>query len=71
MDWNKPALIALVETKVEYRHELMHHFNFSNMNEVGASGRTGGLAIFWTEDITVEQIVAMGSTVPCSYQEAS
>lgn len=45
VDWHKPPLVALDETKMSDHQTLLENFPFNNMIQVPAIGRSGGLAL--------------------------
>ena len=56
-----PAVLCLLETQIQKaRAELLAlSFGYKNSHAVGSSGRSGGLVIFWNDDINLE---VMGSS---------
>ncbi|KAF3627037.1 hypothetical protein FXO37_30068 [Capsicum annuum] len=49
VDWHKPPLVALLETKKQNHQALLDKFPFTRMIEVPAAGNSGGLAILWND----------------------
>ena len=56
MELYKPAVVFLMETKMEKNHALglKHRLGFPNSVAVGAVGQSGGLALFWWREVMVE-----------------
>ncbi|KAM3238895.1 hypothetical protein P3L10_013928 [Capsicum annuum] len=49
VNWHKPPLVALLETKKQNHQALLDKFPFTRMIEVPAAGNSGGLAILWND----------------------
>ncbi|KAM3266562.1 hypothetical protein P3L10_003556 [Capsicum annuum] len=49
VDWHKPPLVALLETKMQDYQALLDEFPFTRMIDVPAIGKSGGLAILWDD----------------------
>ncbi|KAM3379360.1 hypothetical protein P3S68_011774 [Capsicum galapagoense] len=49
VDWHKPPLVALLETKMQDYQALLDEFPFTRMIDVPAIGNSGGLAILWDD----------------------
>ncbi|KAK6789820.1 hypothetical protein RDI58_013620 [Solanum bulbocastanum] len=58
LDWHKPTLVALVETKMQDHQTLLDDFTFNNMNQVPTNGNYGGLTILWDDTILVLDDIA-------------
>ncbi|KAH0639777.1 hypothetical protein KY285_036363 [Solanum tuberosum] len=51
LDWHKPPLVALLETKMQNHQPLLEDFPFNRMIEVPAVGNSGGIVVLWDENI--------------------
>jgi hypothetical protein len=52
----RPMMVFLMETKLRtQKMEIIHYkMGFSNLFVVDSVGKSGGLALFWGDDIEVE-----------------
>lgn len=54
---HRPNLVFLSETKIcnpPQIHRIAHNLNFDNVHMVPANGSSGGLALFWKQDLDVQ-----------------
>lgn len=50
LDWHKPPLVALLETKMQCHQTLLESFPFNKMIEVPAIGNSGGIVVLWDDN---------------------
>lgn len=58
LDWHKPPLVALIETKMNSHQSLLDDFPFTSMIEVASVGNSGGLIILWDDSVLDPEDVA-------------
>ncbi|KAH0652418.1 hypothetical protein KY290_030851 [Solanum tuberosum] len=64
IDWHKPPLVALVETKMQDHQPLLDNFPYTNMIQVPSIGSSGGLAILWDDTVfELEEISTSGQEI--------
>ncbi|KAH0765497.1 hypothetical protein KY285_001368 [Solanum tuberosum] len=64
IDWHKPPLVALVETKMQDHQPLLDNFPYTNMIQVPSIGSSGGLAILWDNTVfELEEISTSGQEI--------
>lgn len=64
LDYHKPCLVALLETKMENHQTLRDDFLFTDMIEVPANGRSGGIVFLWSSRlITVDRITVTSQEI--------
>ncbi|KAF3669018.1 hypothetical protein FXO38_07225 [Capsicum annuum] len=51
VDWHKPPLVALLETKMQDHLLLLNDFPYNKIIEVPAVGNVGGLAVMWDDSL--------------------
>ncbi|KAG5621920.1 hypothetical protein H5410_007138 [Solanum commersonii] len=51
LDWHKPPLVALLETKMQNHISLLEEFPFTRMIEVPTIGNSGGIVVLWDDAI--------------------
>ncbi|KAF3665325.1 hypothetical protein FXO38_09654 [Capsicum annuum] len=51
VDWHKPPLMALLETKMQDQLVLLNDFLFNRVIEVPAVGNAGGLSVLWDDSV--------------------
>lgn len=51
MDWHKPPVVALLETKMQDHLPLLNDYPFNRIIEVPAVGNAGGLAVLWDDSL--------------------
>ncbi|PHT83923.1 hypothetical protein T459_12366 [Capsicum annuum] len=59
LDFYKPALVVFIETHQEDHQSLPQEFQSSNIIAVPRTGRAGGIAILWHEDILTGSAVGL------------
>lgn len=59
--YHKPAILALLETKVHSSHVLgfLAHLGFTELLAVEAMGYVGGISVLWNDSITSVEVVSM------------
>lgn len=50
IDWHKPSLVALLETKMQCHQALLEDFSFNRMIEVSANGNSRGIVVLWDDN---------------------
>ncbi|KAH0641623.1 hypothetical protein KY289_032597 [Solanum tuberosum] len=64
VDWHKPSLVALVETKMQDHQALLDNFPFNNMIQVPAIGNSGGMVMLWDDEILeLDNIATTGQEI--------
>ncbi|KAH0651476.1 hypothetical protein KY285_032168 [Solanum tuberosum] len=64
IDWHKPPLVALVETKMQDHQALLDNFPFNNMIQVSAVGNSGGLGMLWDDDVLeIDDVATTGQEI--------
>ncbi|KAH0632709.1 hypothetical protein KY284_035504 [Solanum tuberosum] len=64
IDWHKPPLVALVETKMQDHQPLLDNFPFNTMIQVPANGNSGGLVMLWDNKIVeLDNIATTGQEI--------
>lgn len=57
LEYHKPSVIALLETRLADHHNVMEDFGFSGLAQVSAQGNSRGMALMWNNDeANVDQI---------------
>ncbi|OIT30136.1 hypothetical protein A4A49_57266, partial [Nicotiana attenuata] len=57
LDYHRPRIVALLETKMEDHHILVHDFGYSSLIQMPANGNSGGIVLMWNNgDTIVDQI---------------
>ncbi|OIS97442.1 hypothetical protein A4A49_62516, partial [Nicotiana attenuata] len=57
LDYHRPSIVALLETKMEDHHVLVQDFGYSSLIQMPANGNSGGIVLMWNnEDTMVDQI---------------
>ncbi|OIT30699.1 hypothetical protein A4A49_60788 [Nicotiana attenuata] len=57
LDYHKPNVVALLETRLADHHNIMEYFGFLGQAQVPAQGNSGGMALMWNNDeVNVDQI---------------
>ncbi|KAF3623119.1 putative F-box/FBD/LRR-repeat protein-like [Capsicum annuum] len=51
VDWHKPPVVALLETKMQDHLPLLNDYPFNRIIEVPAVGNAGGLAVLWDDSL--------------------
>lgn len=51
LDWHKPPLVALTETKMQSHQVLLDDFSFTSMIEVSVVGNSGGSVVLWDDSL--------------------
>lgn len=51
LDYHRPSLVVLVKTHLADHQFIRDNFNFTNMEEAPTEGHSGGIALFWSQDI--------------------
>lgn len=51
IDWHKPPIVTLLETKTQSHQALLDEFYFSNMLGVVSGGNSGGIVILWDDTV--------------------
>nr|XP_016444253.1 PREDICTED: uncharacterized protein LOC107769541 [Nicotiana tabacum] len=51
LDYNRPALVVLLETHCQTHQNVKENFNFDGMIEVAATRHFGGIAILWLSSV--------------------
>ncbi|KAK6796875.1 hypothetical protein RDI58_004576 [Solanum bulbocastanum] len=64
IDWHKPPLVALVETKMQDDQPLLDNFPYTNMIQVLSIESFGWLAILWDDIVfELEEILTSGQEI--------
>lgn len=64
IDYHKPYLVALVETKMQDYISLHNKFPFNNMIQVLANSNSGGLVRLWDDEILeLDDITTKGQEI--------
>ncbi|KAH0705503.1 hypothetical protein KY290_010195 [Solanum tuberosum] len=50
LDWHKPPLVVLLETKIQCHPTLLKIFSFNKMIEVSAIGNSRGIVVLWDDN---------------------
>ncbi|XP_019237922.1 PREDICTED: uncharacterized protein LOC109218059, partial [Nicotiana attenuata] len=59
LDYNRPFLVALLETKLAGHQAIMEDFGFTKMTQVAAQGNSGGMVMMWNEaEVTIDQVAS-------------
>ncbi|XP_075084702.1 uncharacterized protein LOC142167957 [Nicotiana tabacum] len=57
LDYHKPNVVALLETRLADHHNIMEDFEFSGIAQVPTQGNSGGMTLVWNiDEVNVDQI---------------
>lgn len=69
LDYNRPALVVLLETHGTNHQTIQEDFNFTCLIEVVAIDQSGGIAILWLTDVLhVEHVASTAQKIHCHVQ---
>ncbi|KAH0681790.1 hypothetical protein KY289_019542 [Solanum tuberosum] len=51
VDWHKPPLVTLVETKMQDHQAFLNNFPFNNMIQVPAIANSRGMVMLWNDEL--------------------
>nr|XP_016471037.1 PREDICTED: uncharacterized protein LOC107793238 [Nicotiana tabacum] len=69
LDNYKPALVALLETRMHDHTVLKNDFNFSNLAQVEAQSMSRGMALLWNDDLVhVDELTITSQEIHCMVQ---
>ncbi|KAK6793494.1 hypothetical protein RDI58_006947 [Solanum bulbocastanum] len=58
IEWNNPTILALTETRMEDRDNLLTTLDFTYVIQIPAIGYLGGITLFWkSSEVTMEPFV--------------
>ncbi|MCD9639293.1 hypothetical protein HAX54_023720 [Datura stramonium] len=69
IDWHRPSIITLLETKMEEHQPILNDFPFTNMIQLPAQGLSRGIVILWDANILeLTQIEVTNQTIHVKVQ---
>ncbi|KAF3675057.1 hypothetical protein FXO37_06079 [Capsicum annuum] len=61
LDYHRPGMVLLLETHMTEQKDLAYDFCFTNIADVPAIGRSGGMALVWKKDVVMVDGLSMNN----------